>query len=242
MSPSAALLAAYPAIALAHACIGAVALSAFWTAAFARKGGPLHRRAGQAYLLAMAGILLSGVAMALGKWSQGQVVTASFLGYLLTITAAAVWSSWRAVRDKADVARYTGPVFVALGAGSLLAGAGVMALGLQKGVPLLVGFSVVGLVAGADMLRKRLRRAQLAQHPLWWRTEHYTAMLGNAVATHVAFLVIGLPRLLPEVNGSALYYAAWFGPVVLAMLARLWLQRKYGASPRRLTTPASAPA
>lgn len=242
MSVTVALLTAYPAIAAAHAGVGAVALAAFWTAAFARKGSALHRRVGQTYLLAMTGILLTGTSMALAKWLQGHLVAASFLGYLLLITAAAVWSSWRAVRDKADVARYTGPVFVALGAGSFLAGAGVLALGLQKGVPLLVGFSLVGLVVGADMLRKRLRRAQLGQRPLWWRTEHYTAMLGNAVATHVAFLVIGLPRLLPAVNGSALYYAAWFGPVLLAALARVWLQRRYGPAARPMATPASAPA
>lgn len=227
MSVTATLLAAYPAIATVHACIGAIALGAFWAAAFLRKGSPLHRRIGQVYLLAMTGILLTGAAMALGKSLQGHVVASSFLGYLLLITAAAVWSSWRAVRDKSDVARYTGPVYVSLGAASFLAGAGVLALGLQKGVPLLVGFSIVGLVVGVDMLRKRLRRAQLAQHPLWWRTEHYSAMLGNAVATHVALLVIGLPKLLPAINGSALYYAAWFGPVVLAVIVKAWLDRKY---------------
>lgn len=242
MSSTATLLAAYPAIATLHACISAVALGAFWTAAFARKGSSLHRRVGQIYLLAMTGILITGAAMALGKWWQGQPVAASFLGYLLVITAAAVWSSWRAVRDKADVARYTGPVYVALGAASFLAGAGVLALGLQKGAPLLVGFSVVGLVVGLDMLRKRFRRAQLAQRPLWWRTEHYSAMLGNAVATHVAFLVIGLPKLLPVVSGSALYYAAWFGPVLLAVLVRMWLHRKYGSMPGRASNRISAPA
>lgn len=239
MSLSTALLAAYPGIATVHASVGAVALVAFWTAAFARKGTALHRRIGQTYLMAMAGILLTGSAMALGKWLQGKPVAAAFLGYLLLITATAVWSTWRAVRDRHDVARYTGPVFVGLGVASFAAGAGVLALGLQTGVPLLVGFSTVGLVVGVDMVRKRLHRARLARQPLWWRREHYTAMLGNAVATHIAFLVIGLPKLLPAVNGSALYYAAWFGPLVLAVGAKAWLDHKYRVASR---APAAAVA
>ncbi|TWI13451.1 hypothetical protein [Aerolutibacter ruishenii] len=242
MSVTATLLAAYPAIATVHACIGAVALGAFWAAAFLRKGSPLHRRVGQVYLLAMTGILLTGAAMALGKALQGHVVASSFLGYLLLITAAAVWSSWRAVRDKSDVARYTGPVYVSLGAASFLAGAGVLALGLQKEAPLLVGFSIVGLAVGVDMLRKRLRRAQLARHPLWWRTEHYTAMLGNAVATHIAFLIIGLPKLLPSVGASGLYYAAWFGPLAAAAVAKVWLDRRHRLPPRAVARRGGATA
>jgi hypothetical protein len=227
MSPSDALLAAYPSIAVVHALTGTVALVAFWSAAFARKGSPLHRRIGQAYLLAMSGIVLTGALLALGKWLQGQPVAAAFLGYLLLITAAAVWGAWRAVRDRHDVARYTGPVFVALGALSLLAGAGILWLGFRVGSPLLMGFSTVGLAAGGGMLRKRVQRARLARQPLWWRTEHYTAMLGNAVATHIAFLIIGLPKLLPAVSASGLYYAAWFGPLLVAVVAKLWLDRRY---------------
>lgn len=232
MSPSDALLAAYPSIAVLHAVIGTVALATFWTAAFTRKGSVLHRRIGQAYLLAMAGIVLTGALLALGKWLQDQPVAAAFLGYLLLITAAAVWGAWRAVRDRHDVAHYTGPVFVTLGALSLLAGAGIFWLGLRVGSPLLMGFSTVGLAAGGGMLKKRLQRAQLAQRPLWWRTEHYTAMLGNAVATHIAFLIIGLPKLLPAVSASGLYYAAWFGPLVVALGAKVWLDRRYRVPPR----------
>ena len=232
MSLSDALLSAYPFIATVHAIIGAVALASFWTAAFASKGSGLHRRVGQVYLLAMAGIVITGLLLALGKWLQGQPVAAAFLGYLLVITAAAVWTAWRAVRDRNDPWRYTGPVFVALGALAVLSGSGILWLGLQVGSPLLIGFSTVGLFAGGGMLHKRLHRARLAQRPLWWRTEHYTAMLGNAVATHIAFLVIGLPKLFPALGTGGLYYLAWFGPLGVALLAKAWLDRRYRLPPR----------
>jgi hypothetical protein len=161
-------------------------------------------------------------------------VTAAFLAYLVVITATGVWSAWRAVRDKHDVVRYTGPVFVSLGLLSLLSGAMVLALGIRVGSPLLMGFSSIGLLAGLDTLIKRRRRDRLAARPRWWMVEHYTAMLGNGIATHIAFLGIGLPRLLPSLGGGTLQYLAWFGPLLMAVLAKLWLDRRW-----RSATPAA---
>jgi hypothetical protein len=230
---------AYQLLVACHAGIGTIALAAFWSAALLRKGSPRHRRAGQLYLLAMAGILATGVPMAAYAWLvRERPVTAAFLAYLLVITATALWSAWRAIRDKHDVARYTGPVFVALAWLSLLAGAGVLALGLRVGAPLLVGFSAGGLFAGVDMLRKRRQRERLAARPRWWLVEHYTAMLGNGVATHIAFLGIGLPRLLPGIDGTALHYAAWFGPLVVAVAAKVLLDRKW--KPRPISSAVAA--
>ena len=101
--------------------------------------------------------------------------------------------------------------------------------------PLLMGFSAIGLFTGQDMLRKR---ARIAGRPLWWREEHYAAMLGNGVATHIAFLGLGLPRLLPMIDGTALHYVAWFGPLVVAIVAKPLLDRRFAA--RATTAPGRA--
>ena len=231
---------AYSLLVASHAGIGLLALTTFWTAAALRKGSPLHRRVGQVYLLAMAGIILTGMPLAVARLYEGRPVTAAFLGYLVVLTASGTWTAWRAVRDKHDVARYTGPVYVLLGALSLASGAAVLALGLKVGSPLLMGFSAVGLFAGQDMLRKRRHRERLAARPRWWFIEHYTAMLGNGVATHIAFLGIGLPRLLPAIDGPALQYASWFGPLVLALLAKLWLDRRYAPARPMMAVAATA--
>ncbi|MFD0739715.1 hypothetical protein ACFQZQ_10530 [Lysobacter koreensis] len=118
----------------------------------------------------------------------------------------------------------------------LLSGVGVLALGIKAGAPLLMGFSAIGLFTGQDMLRKRRHRERLAAQPRWWLVEHYSAMLGNGIATHIAFLAIGLPRLLPAIDGAALHYAAWFGPVVVAIIAKVVIDRRWkpkarGAAP-----------
>lgn len=211
---------------LFHVIAGTIALLGFWTAAFLRKGSPRHRLVGRAYLLAMVAVIASGVPLTLQRLADGHTVTGAFLGYLLLITATGVWTAWRAIRDKRDPVAFTGPVYRGLAVANLLAGAGVLVLGLRFGVPLLVGFSVVGLFAGQDMLRKR---ARILGRPLWWREEHYRAMLGNGIATHIAFLSLGLPRLLPWIDGTALHYAAWFGPLLVAVGAKVLLDRRYRA-------------
>ena len=218
----------YQLLVAAHAGIGVIALASFWSAAFLRKGSPWHRRSGQAFLLAMTGILATGIPMAAYAWLvRDRPVIAAFLAYLLVITATGVWTSWRAIRDKHDVTRYTGPAYVAFACLALLSGAGVLVLGLKANVPLLAGFSVIGLFTGQDMLRKRRNRDRLAAQPRWWLVEHYSAMLGNGIATHIAFLAIGLPRLLPSVSGVALHYAAWFAPLVIAVTAKIVLDRRW---------------
>jgi hypothetical protein len=221
-----------------HAGIGTVALASFWAAAFLRKGSPAHRRAGQLFLLAMCGILATAAPMAVYAWIYRGPVLATFLGYLLVITGTGMWSAWRAIRDKHDVARYTGAVYAAFAWLSLLSGIGVLALGVKTDAPLLMGFSVVGLFTGFDMLRKRRNRQRLAAQPRWWLVEHYSAMLGNGIATHIAFLGIGLPRLLPAANGTVLHYLAWFGPLAVAIVAKVLLDRRW--KPRPAGAPAAA--
>lgn len=231
---------AYPMLVAVHVLVGAVALVTFWTAGLLRKGTPAHRATGRVYLVAMTGIILTGAPMAVARWLDGHVVTAAFLGYLVAITTTGVWVSWRAVRDKAAPQRFAGPVYVVLAVLSLVSGAGVLALGIKVGAPLLMGFSSVGLIVGSDMLRRRRRYVRGDVTPRWWMVEHYTAMIGNGIATHIAFLGIGLPRLLPGVDGTVLHYLSWFGPLFVAIVAKLVLDRRWKPRPVRAPAPARA--
>lgn len=59
----------YRILVVIHVIAGVVALLTFWTTAFARKGSPLHRGVGKAYLLAMIGICVTAVPMAVHFYS-----------------------------------------------------------------------------------------------------------------------------------------------------------------------------
>lgn len=218
-----------------HAGLGTLALATFWIAGLSRKGSPVHRAAGKIYLPAMAGLLLAAVPLALSVLAV-RPVAGSFLSYLLVITVTSVWCSWRAVKDKKDWARYTGPVFrglMWLNLASALAIAGVGLLMAKQMQLVIVSFAGIGLFAFVQMWRFS---RQPPEDPRWWLREHLNAMLGNGVATHIAFLSIGLPKVLPMLAGSTLMNLAWLGPLVVAFVAGAYLSRKF--LPKRATPPA----
>jgi hypothetical protein len=218
-----------------HAGLGTLALATFWIAGLSRKGSPVHRAAGKVYLPAMAGLLLAAVPLAVAVFQRAPVFGA-FLGYLLVISVTSVWCNWRAVKDKKDWARYTGPVFRGLmwaNLASALVIAGVGLLMAKQMQLVIVSFSGIGLFAFVQMWRFA---RQPPEDPRWWLREHLSAMLGNGVATHIAFLGIGLPKVLPMLAGSTLMNLAWLGPLLVAFVAGAYLTRKF--LPKRAAPPA----
>lgn len=228
-----------------HIASGVIALATFWSAACLRKGSPRHRFVGKVFLLAMCGILASGVPLALHHFLLGKTVGGSFLTYLLLITAQAMWLAWRAVTDKRDwrklVAR---PGWRLLMVGTALAGVAVLALGISRGIPLLIGFSLIGIMLGVRMWRFARRGPR---HTNWHVVMHYQSMLGAGIATHVAFLGIGMRPVWRWLGSHVALPSAlvelfpWFAPVVVALLAGVWLDRKY-ARPVRAGRVAAAVA
>lgn len=223
----------YVAFKLIHVALGCVALVSFWTAGMARKGSPLHVGAGKVYLLAMAGLLAATVPMCWLAWFAGHQKIVVFLLYLLVISCTSVWLSWRAIRDKRDWARYTGPAYRSLMWLNLAAGAGIALFGLfvaDRMQLIIVSFSLIGI---STFVRMRRFSAQTPTEPRWWMREHLNAMLGNGVATHIAFLSIGLPKLLPWLAGPVFQNVAWLAPLGVAALAGVYLGRKYLGAPGR---------
>lgn len=224
-----------------HIAAGTVALATFWTAGLVKKGTPLHRRVGQVYLLAMLAIILTGIPLVLQVIARGQPVGALFLTYLLVLVGNASWSAWRAIRDRRDRAAFFGPMYwfvAALTAGSGLA---IIALGLQTGAVLLQVFGGIGVLGGYGAFTSWRRSAT---DPKWWLKEHYGAMIGNGVATHIAFFGIGLRGLLPGVDPQLLQLFAWFTPLAGSLVAAWWLGRKYGrpAAPPQTSPSSSQPS
>ncbi len=224
----------------AHVAAGTIALATYWTAGFAKKGSPLHRRAGQAFLLAMLAILASGAPLVLRALQDGHENAAAFLAYLLLLVAHGIWSAWRAIRDKRSPQRFFGPVFWTLTGACVVAGAAMVWLGLHIGQPI---FAVFGGVGGAIGLGAMKARRRADNDPIWWLREHYGAMIGNGVATHIAFFGIGLRRLLPGVDPQLLQNFAWLTPLAAAAVAGWWISRKYGGKrAATLRAPHGAPS
>jgi len=217
----------YKIMLMIHGGFGGLALITFWTAGLSRKGSPVHRAAGKIYLLSMLALLVPALPLAIRLALSKSLLGGIFLLYLWVIVITAVWQSWRAIRDKRDWARYTGPVYRGLAMLSIASGLLILIVGVTLATSsqaIFIGFSAIGLLNGFDMLRFA---RQPPTQPRWWLKEHLGAMIGNGVATHIAFLAIGLPKLLPSLAGPVLQNIAWLGPLAIAVLARLWLGRRY---------------
>jgi hypothetical protein len=221
----------YEIVARLHGLIGAVALASFWFTAATRKGSPLHVRSGRVYLGAMGVLLLLAVPLCADRMLAGQPI-GWFLGYVLLLTATACWTAWRSIRFKREFARYAGSGYAAVAMLNAGAGMAMFVAGLLLGRSLFMIFAAVGVLGGLGMLR--LRRLGPAD-ARWWLREHIAGMTANAVATHIAFLSIGLPALLPRLSGPVLQQLAWLGPLAVALGARLWIGRRYlgGGAPRQ---------
>jgi hypothetical protein len=215
----------YSAILIVHVAFGTLALIAFWITASLRKGTRTHRQVGTTYLLAMLTVMLSAIPLAGAAFVGGHTLQGVFLSYLVVITATPLWVGRRAVQRRHSAQEFADRPYRALGAINVACAMVVLGLGITTGRPLLDGLSAVGLFVGIRILRFSAKGATARQ---WWLKQHYLSMGGSGIATHIAFLNIGLPRILPaQMIGSALYLA-WFGPIVVAAVAAWWVNRRYG--------------
>ena len=222
----------------AHLVAGTIALASFWTAGLAKKGSPLHRRVGQVYLLAMLGIVVTGIPLVLQVAGRGHPVSALFLTYLLVLVGSGTWLAWRAIRERRDRAAYFGHMYWFVIALTAASGLAMVAFGTQVGAVLLQVFGGVGVMVGINAITSWRRSAT---DPKWWLKEHYGAMIGNGVATHIAFFGIGLRGLLPGVDPQVLQLFSWFTPLAGAFIAAWWLNRKYGRpAAKAQTSPSSS--
>lgn len=211
-----------------HVAAGSVALVTFWTNAMLRKGSRSHRLVGRSYIAAMLVVIIATVPIIGRAVLDGKAVTGLFLAYLVVITVVALWLAWRAVRLKASVAAYVGGIYRPAAWATLLSGVAVVGTGLAVGAVLLVGMGAIGVVIGPAMLRFA---GNPDTTPGWWVKRHYGGIIGAGVATHIAFLNLGLQRIVPVDFSVAAQYAAWFGPLMVAAVAGRWLDRRY--RPRR---------
>jgi hypothetical protein len=216
-----------------HVALGVLALSAFWTTALLRKGTRLHRRIGGTYSVAMIGVMLTALPLAAGAFAAGFYAKGVFLIYLVLITATAVWIARRAVRGRQSVQTYIGGWYRPVAWVNVAGGGLVLLVGIYFGDLLLCGMSLIGLVVGSRMLH-------VAAHPPttrgWWLQPHYIGMTASGIASHIAFLNIGLRRMVPPNLATAAHYVAWFGPIIVAVFAIVWLDRRYGRGANMMPT------
>lgn len=226
---------AYPYFVAMHALLGTVALITFWSAAWMKKGSPRHRAIGKVFLIAMCGVIISGIPLVIEQiFFRHHLVTGLFLAYLLPLTAQACWMAWRAITDKRDWRVMTSRIGWQLVLWlPLLTAIPMLVVGVMKMQWLFIGFPLIAFINAWQMLRFAKRGPS---KPNWHIVQHYQGMLGAGIATHVAFLGIGMQpvwrwlQTVMDVPSALIELFPWFAPLAVALIAAAWLNRKYGRS------------
>lgn len=189
-----------------HVLAGLLALAAGAAAFATRKGGPRHRRAGRAYVVAMAIVVVTAVPLAVRIESWFLLAVAAFSGYLVVAgyRAVARRRSGRTAPGRSDYAAHGSMVVV----GSLMVGVGGWrtVAGPVGLAPVLVAFGAIGL-AFAGRALWQFRRAPTAGSPPL--SSHVWLMGGAYIATVTAAATVNLAMLPPLVR--------WLGPTAVGV-------------------------
>jgi len=217
-----------------HAFTGFIALVLFWIPAIARKGSPLHRRAGQlftssVYLLlgsAVLGITLNIAELLLGvsDTSPTQISFLLLLFYLSITTFSSVHHAVRVVETRHHPQDINTPFHRSLVYILLCSSAALIATALFVESFFLLAFAPIGLL-GARGLHRYIR-APRARHMSWFY-EHMGATIGAGIALHTAFAVFGARRLFALEPNGFWGVLPWFLPAAIGLVASALLERHY---------------
>jgi len=232
---------------------GLTGLAAFWTPAFARKGGTTHVQVGRVFYKATCAIALTGLAMAaltfiapLAVHPRAAVLTAEaaavaiardrmaafFLVYLVVITFAPVYHGVRVLETRGTPENMRTPFHTGLAVLAIALGTGMIVLAAVAREPVFAALSPIGFLVGRGNLR--FARQPYASRMAWWY-EHMGSMLGGGIAFHTAFLVIGAGRLIgTQLTGFAAV-VPWILPSLIGIPATsIWVgyyRRKFKEDP-----------
>lgn len=177
-----------------------------------RKGGLTHRRGGWLFVAGITIVSITALALSAARYlldpRPEAKAFALFLFYIAVLTGAGVSSGIRALRTRDRTVKRSYAWDVGLAALLTLTALAMTAYGIGSGRTLFIGFSVIGLVNGAQGLKYWVRPPAHRMH--WW-LQHMSSMLGSCIAATTAFLVVNAP----QAGLSRLSLIVWFAPAVI---------------------------
>lgn len=222
-----------------HVSAGTVALATFLVPLVTAKGGLAHRRAGRAFVTAMAVICVTGAVVSTYRLAtetrDGVRAGAWFLLFVTVLSASATWKGMRVLRMKGP-GRNVSAVDLLMAAILVPMGLWIGYLGLRYRNAVLLFFSLAA-IDGFQGVKYWLNPSKPRMH---WFFEHMDGMLGASIAALTAFATLGARNL----GLTGLGVLAWIGPslalVPVAVLMGRHYRRKFGLEP--VVSPPVVPA
>jgi hypothetical protein len=211
----------------------------------AKKGGRLHVGAGRAFVFAMVGAALTGLAIAaswiafpletrpprvalsgerLEAYLAGVRTFGSFLAFIGLLTLTFIGGGLGAIPRKRSPEPRPGlrprlrPLALIVGAAAL----GLAGLSYER--PLYLGYATLGVAAGIAELRFVTRPLPT---PMAWWYHHMAGMLAAAITAVTAFAVFGASRWTSGHIPRSLEVIPWLGPTAVGIPAIVVWTRHY---------------
>ncbi len=231
-----------------HILFGAASLVLFWIPVIAKKGSPTHVRAGRYYSIAMYVVSVSAfVASVLvladpigirrpgleidgeeaAELADGFRVGSLFLLMLSVLVFSSIRHGLAALRERRQPGILRTPwhrgMIVTLGVMGLAVGA----IGISRGLVLLMIFGGISIAASIGMFRESLpERLSTSERTI----AHLGGMIGSGIGAYTAFFAFGGARLLSDLLPGQWQTLSWVIAPVIGTIAISRLTRRYRRS------------
>jgi hypothetical protein len=193
---------------------------AFWVAARAFKGGPVHRTAGEWFRWLIYTAAATGAVLAFGA----DRATMWLVLYVLLIIVAPLHHGLAVVRAGPVPARVRSRAHAWLNIAAMIASAALLGGVVAWQQWLALAIVPAGFVIGLRNL-SYAGRVTVA-HPDEWEREHLTSMLTAGIMVHTALLVFGTSKTLGlELTGLPALLP-WIAPAAIGLPLIAWLRSR----------------
>ena len=166
-------------------------------------------------------VIFSGIVLTLNKFYEGETGAAIFLGFLVILVTRPVWFGSATLKSKNISPTRLKNIHILFKLALFAYGIFMLFYSIPlKGqgiAPVMIAFSVLGLMAGIDAWKDYKNNSINSN----WLRNHFEGMLISGVAAYTGFIVIGgyeflnqymtgywilIPWLLPSIVGISLIY------------------------------------
>ncbi len=197
-----------------HIVCGVLAFVSMGVPIATQKGGRAHRRSGRVYVVTMAGVVATALAICVLRLLEPTAdhQGAFFLGLVGVLAGANTWYGVRVLKQKARQEPHRHWLDQGVAAMAVAAGGAGTLFGLVAGHPLFLAFGLLTVALGVGQLREM---AAPWRDKAAWLVAHLSNMLAACIATSTAFLVVNQPRLPGEVADLVPPLVLWLAPTMV---------------------------
>ena len=232
-----------------HIISGTVGLVTMWVPVVGKKGSKTHKRWGRVFAQALliTGILAIGISLVTLRYplethpfaTDAALVQGIFgwmMLYLATLTIMLSRYGLWCIQNRRNHKANKHFLNLALQAATFVTAANCAWHGYLINQPLMIGISVIGLLAAVLNTRFILQRDPPMNE---WLIQHTRGLVGAGISVYTAFLAFGAVNLMPHL---AFHPVLWSTPCTLGVALLLYHQFKVIMQRRKLQQRHSAPS